>query len=160
MDQITLFIVLGSVIVGFGVVIAVMNRRLRELQGGGSIDLMKTDVVELTRSITQLQQNVGDRLDRSHTAVQSSVQKQLSESAKLVADVTQRLAKLDETNRRVVDVADELKTLQNVLQNPKQRGVFGEYYLHSVLDNVLPPSQFQMQYKFRDGETVDAVIFL
>jgi DNA recombination protein RmuC len=74
--------------------------------------------------------------------------------------VTQRLAKLDETNRRVVDVADELKTLQNVLSNPKQRGVFGEFYLTSVLDNVLPASQYQLQYKFKDGEVVDAVMFL
>ena len=74
--------------------------------------------------------------------------------------MTQRLAKLDETNRRVVDVADELKTLQNVLQNPKQRGVFGEYYLQSVLDNILPPKQYAMQYKFNDGEVVDAVVFL
>jgi DNA recombination protein RmuC len=92
--------------------------------------------------------------------MQTSVQKQLSESAKLVSDVTQRLTKLDETNRRVVDVADELKTLQNVLQNPKQRGVFGEYYLESVLDNILPPKNFQMQYRFADGEIVDAVVFL
>jgi DNA recombination protein RmuC len=77
-----------------------------------------------------------------------------------MADVTQRLAKLDETNRRVVDVADELKTLQNVLSNPKQRGVFGEFYLESVLENVLPATQFKMQYKFKDGEIADAVIFL
>jgi DNA recombination protein RmuC len=92
--------------------------------------------------------------------MQTSMQKQLSESAKLVADVTQRLAKLDETNRRVVDVADELKTLQNVLQNPKQRGVFGEYYLESVLSNMLPTKNFQMQYKFKSGIIADAVVFL
>ena len=60
----------------------------------------------------------------------------------------------------MVDVADELKTLQNVLQNPKQRGVFGEFYLQSVLDNVLSTGQYQMQYKFKDGEIADAVIFL
>ena len=78
----------------------------------------------------------------------------------MVTDVTQRLAKLDETNRRVVDVADELKTLQNVLANPKQRGVFGEFYLESVLDNVLSAKQYQMQYRFQDGEIVDAVVFL
>jgi DNA recombination protein RmuC len=92
--------------------------------------------------------------------MQASMQKQLSESAKLVSDVTQRLAKLDETNKRVVDVADELKTLQNVLQNPKQRGVFGEYYLESVLENILPSKNYRMQYKFKDGEIVDAVVLL
>lgn len=160
MDIAILVIVLIVVVIGFGAVIMVLNGRLRELKNASAVELMKADVTELSRSIAGLQQAMGDKLERSNLAVQTSVQKQLSESAKLVADVTQRLAKLDETNRRVVDVADELKTLQNVLQNPKQRGVFGEYYLQSVLENVLPPGQFQMQYKFRDGEIVDAVIFL
>jgi len=160
MEQIILLVVLFAVIVGFGIVVFMLNQRLRELKNSGSVELMKADVTELSRSIALLQQSVGDKLERSSTAMQTSVQKQLGESAKLVADVTQRLAKLDETNRRVVDVADELKTLQNVLQNPKQRGVFGEFYLQSVLQNVLPPGQFALQYKFNDGEIVDAVIFL
>lgn len=160
MDSVILVIVLIVVVAGFGVLIAVLNGRLRELKNGNAVELMKADVTELSRSIAGLQQTMGDKLERSSAAVQTSVQKQLTESAKLVADVTQRLAKLDETNRRVVDVADELRTLQNVLQNPKQRGVFGEYYLQSVLENVLPPGQFQLQYKFKDGEIVDAVIFL
>lgn len=160
MEQSILFIVLIVVVLGFGIVIVVLNQRLRELKNANAVEMMKADVTELTRTIAMLQQNMGDKLERSNSVVQTSVQKQLSESAKLITDVTQRLAKLDETNRRVVDVADELKTLQNVLQNPKQRGVFGEYYLQSVLDNVLPPGQFQMQYKFNDGEIVDAVIFL
>lgn len=160
MDILILSLLLIVVIVGFGVVLAVLNGRLRELKNAGAVELMKADVTELSRSIAGLQQAMGDKLERNSLAMQTSVQKQLGESAKLVADVTQRLAKLDETNRRVVDVADELKTLQNVLQNPKQRGVFGEYYLQSVLENVLPPGQFQMQYKFDDAEIVDAVIFL
>lgn len=154
-----LFIVLAA-LVGFAIVIAIMYAKLKDLKQGGSVDLIKADVTELNRSIVQLQQTMGDKLDRSQHSTQLSMQKQLSESAKLVADVTQRLAKLDETNRRVVDVATELKTLQNVLQNPKQRGVFGEFYLHSVLENVLPPKQYQMQYRFNDGTIVDAVIFL
>ncbi|HSW91125.1 MAG TPA: DNA recombination protein RmuC [Candidatus Saccharimonadales bacterium] len=160
MEQTTLFIVLIVVVVGFGIIVTVLNQRLRELKNGNAVEMMKSDVTELTRTIAALQQNMGDKLERSSTVVQSSVQRQLSESAKLITDVTQRLAKLDETNRRVVDVADELKTLQNVLQNPKQRGVFGEFYLQSVLENVLPPGQFALQYKFNDGEIVDAAIFL
>ena len=160
MEQAILFVVLGVVLLGFAIVVYILNQRLRELKNSSAVELMKTDVVELSRSVAALQTAVGDKIDRSNTAMQTSVQKQLSESAKLVSDVTQRLAKLDETNRRVVDVADELKTLQNVLQNPKQRGVFGEYYLQTVLDNVLPPGHFQMQYKFQDGIIADAVIFL
>ncbi len=160
MDQLILFVVLGVVIIGFLAVIYILNQRLRDIKNSSAVELLKGDVTELSRGINNLQQAVGDKLERNNTTMQTSMQKQLSESAKLVTDVTQRLAKLDETNRRVVDVADELKTLQNVLQNPKQRGVFGEYYLESVLDNILPSKNYQMQYKFRDGEIVDAVVFL
>ncbi|HYG83684.1 MAG TPA: DNA recombination protein RmuC [Verrucomicrobiae bacterium] len=143
-----------------GVVLFLLYQRLNDLKSNTATDFLKQDITELARGIGDLrdglQQTMMDRLDRNHV----SMQQQLSESAKIVADVTQRLTKLDETNRRVVDVADELKTLQNVLQNPKQRGVFGEYYLETVLSNVLPPGRFQMQYKFNDGVIVDAVIFL
>ena len=160
MNEVILLVILGVVIVGFGVVLYSVNQRLRELKSSSAVELLKSDVTELSRGISSLQTAMGDKLERNNMTMQTSMQKQLSESAKLVSDVTQRLAKLDETNRRVIDVADELKTLQNVLQNPKQRGVFGEYYLESVLDNILPSKNFQMQYKFKDGETVDAVVFL
>lgn len=153
-------LVFAALLGGFGLVIFIMNQRLKELKNTSAVELMKGDVTELSRTIAKLQESMGDKLERSNLSMQQAVGKQLTESAKLVADVTHRLAKLDETNRRVVDVADELKTLQNVLSNPKQRGVFGEFYLESVLENVLPPGQYQMQYKFRDGEIVDAAIFL
>lgn len=155
-----LIVLLIIILIGLGAVLFVVVNKLNELKGGSSVDLIKSDVTELTRTIVGLQQVMGDKLDRSSVAMQSSMSKQLSESAKLITEVTQRLTKLDDTNKRVVDVADELKTLQNVLQNPKQRGVFGEFYLQSVLDNVLPVGQYQMQYKFKDGEIADAVIFL
>jgi len=160
MDQAVLFIVLGVVVVGFAIVIFVLSQRLKELKNSTAVELLKSDMTELSRGINSLQQVVGDKIEKNNLSMQTSMQKQLTESAKIVTDVSQRLAKLDETNRRVVDVADELKTLQNVLQNPKQRGVFGEYYLESVLDNILPSKNYKMQYKFKDGETVDAVIFL
>lgn len=160
MNEVILFVILVAVVSGFAIVLYIVNQQMRSLKASSAVELLKSDVTELSRGINNLQQAMGDKLERNNTVMQTSMQKQLGESAKLVADVTQRLAKLDETNRRVVDVADELKTLQNVLQNPKQRGVFGEYYLESVLDNILPSKNYKMQYKFKDGEIVDAVVFL
>ncbi len=151
-------LILGVVTVVLAVAVVVLLMRQQGGQGGGSVDLIKADVTELNRTIMKLQESVSDKLERNNASVQSSVQKQLSESAKLVADVTQRLTKLDETNKRVVDVATELKTLQNVLQNPKQRGVIGEYYLEQILKNTLPPGAFTLQYKLGEGLIVDAVI--
>jgi len=160
MEQTIIYAIFGLIIIGFGAILWTMSQRLKDIKSSGSVELLKSDVTELSRNINSLQQTVGNKLDNNNMSMQTSMQKQLGESAKLVADVTQRLAKLDETNKRVVDVADELKTLQNVLQNPKQRGVFGEYYLETVLENVMPSSGYKMQYKFKDGEIVDAVIFL
>ncbi len=160
MDYMLIFVVFGIVVVALLVTVVLLARRASGVQGGGTTDFIKQDIAELSRTVAHLNEHIGERFDRNATTMQMSMQKQLSESAKIVSDVTRRLSQLDETNRRVINVADELKTLQNVLQNPKQRGVFGEYYLQSVLENILPPGQFQMQYKFKDGEIVDAVIFL
>ncbi len=155
-----LIVLLIVILLALGIVLYVVLQKFNELKNASAVELIKTDVTELTRSIAGLQQTMGDKLERGSVAMQTGMSKQLGESAKLIAEVTQRLTKLDDTNKRVVDVADELKTLQNVLQNPKQRGVFGEFYLESVLDNVLPVGQYQMQYKFKDGEIADAVVFL
>src|SRR6266702_1174888 len=159
-----LIVLLVLVVVGFGFVVYVLDQRMKELKENAGAALLKQDLVSLTDGVAQLkeglQTHLTDRLDKNQTMMRESIMKQFSESSKLITDVTERLTKLDETNRRVVGVADELRLLQNVLQNPKQRGVLGEYYLQSVLMNVLPPDRFQAQYKFKDGEIVDAVIFL
>lgn len=160
MDMLTVGLIMAAILLGFAATIYVLLQKIQKLEQRSSVDMLKTDIVELNRSLGAMQQHVGDKLDNSSLRMQQSMQRQLTESAKLITDVSTRLAKLDETNRRVVDVADELKTLQNVLSNPKQRGVFGEYYLQSVLENVLSTKQFQMQYKFKDGEIADAVVRL
>lgn len=150
--------------VGFAAVVFLLHQRMNDLKNDGASALIKQDLIALNEGMSALKDglktHLTDRLDKNQELMRESIMKQFSESTKLVADVTERLTKLDETNRRVVDVADELKLLQNVLQNPKQRGVLGEYYLQTVLMNVLPPERFQLQYKFKDGEAVDAVIFL
>lgn len=156
-------IALGIVCAVLAVAIILLLRRNQPADSGSAL-MLKADMATLTDKLDKLkdglQNQLGDRLDRNQTDMRNSIQKQFSASAKIIADVTERLTKLDETNRQVVNVADELKTLQNVLQNPKQRGVLGEYYLQSVLENVLPPDRFKMQYRFRDGEIVDAVVVL
>lgn len=131
--------------------------------------LLREDLNRLSNDISKfkdgLQSQITDRLDKNQELMRESIVKQFSASSKLITDVTERLVKLDETNKRVVNVADELKILQNVLQNPKQRGVLGEYYLTQVLENVLPPDRFKLQYKIGKDDAghdliCDAVILL
>jgi len=143
---------------------AVLKQQMTPKQDSGSALLLKEDLKNLSDDITKLKDGLNtqitERLDKNQELMRESIMKQFTASSKLIADVTERLTKLDETNKRVVNVADELKVLQNVLQNPKQRGVLGEYYLSQVLENVLPPDRFKLQYKFKNGEIADAVIIL
>jgi len=110
----------------------------------------------LQQQITGLSQVLDSKLSESSKAIQE----QFGQSTKIVRDVTEKLTKLDETNKQVVGFADQLKSLQDILKNPKQRGVLGEYYLETVLKNVLPPGSYKMQYGFKDGTIVDAVVFI
>ncbi|HZL07810.1 MAG TPA: DNA recombination protein RmuC [Candidatus Dormibacteraeota bacterium] len=122
--------------------------------------LIKADLTELNKNVTQLKDGLQKQLSDQLGASNKQMTAQFAASSKIIADVTQKLTELDRTNKNVGDIASELKTLQNVLQNPKQRGVLGEYYLEQILKNTLPPGAFQLQYKLGEGLTVDAVVKL
>jgi len=114
----------------------------------------------IINQINDLRRTVDDKMSESTKQMTESVRNQFTESAKLIKDVTQGLTKLDETNRQVVSFADQLQSLQDILKNPKHRGILGEYYLETLLQNVLAPTQYKMQYAFANGEIVDAVVFV
>lgn len=126
----------------------------------GATLMLKQDLTNLSEGIGQLKESlhvqINDRLDKNN----AQMLKQFAQSADIIKDVTTKLTTLEKTNQQVGDIAGELKMLQNVLQNPKQRGNLGEIYLESVLENVLPPNVYRMQYPFKNGEAVDAVIFV
>ena len=122
--------------------------------------LLKADMTELTKAMGSLQQGLQKQLTDQLGTSNKQMTAQFDASAKIIKDVTEKLTELDRTNKSVGDVAAELKTLQNVLQNPKQRGVLGEYYLEQILKNLLPPGSYELQYSMGPGLTVDAVIKL
>lgn len=95
-----------------------------------------------------------DGLDRLH----ERMDKQFEVSAKIVKDVTEKLSKIENTNTQIVSMTEQLQGLEDVLKNPKQRGILGEYYLETLLKNLFQPNQYQMQYAFKDGDIVDAVV--
>ena len=112
------------------------------------------------KEMRQTLQNFGSQVDSKMGDSTKMFQQQFAQSAKIVRDVTEKLTKLDETNKQVMGVAEQLQGLEDVLKNPKHRGVLGEYFLENVLKNVLPPKNYQMQYEFKNGDIVDAVVFV
>ncbi len=148
----TLIIILVILVIALiGGVVLILNR-LKEMQKPSddkSLLLLQNQVQDLSKGLDQ-------KLGMSSKMQQD----QFIEMSKLSRDTVEKLAKLDETNKQVLNFSDQLKNLQDILKNPKQRGVLGEYFLEETLKNVLPPGAYQMQYPFADGEIVDAVVFV
>lgn len=162
-------------IIGFAVVIFLLSRRGKSQSEGNDSSLaLMEKMVQQSERLTQLsEQNkelryeLDRKLSETHQTTQEHfanttkiIQGITGQSAKLIADVTERLTKLDETNKQVINFSAQLQSLQDILKNPKQRGVLGEYYLEETLKNVLPPNSYQMQYPFKDDSIVDAVVFV
>lgn len=110
--------------------------------------------------IHDLARTMDSKLENTKRDLFSQSQHQNSESHRVLSELTDKLARLDETNRQVVSFTDQLQSLQDILKNPKQRGILGEYYLETLLKNVLPPGSYKMQYAFSDNTIVDAVVFV
>src|SRR3990167_6172688 len=151
-------IVLGIICLALAGFILWQNRRPKVDEGTAM--LLKTDMIELTKSMGQLKDDLQKQLSEQLGTSNKQMAAQHSESMRTVKEVTKQLTHLERTNKNVGDIAGELKSLQNVLQNPKQRGVLGEFYLEQALKNMLPPGTYELKYKVGEGLTVDAVIKL
>lgn len=160
MNQNLLLILLGIMVAVVGALayfLARMSKKPEEkLQDNSAMLMMQDQLKELRQTL----QNFGTQVDSKMGDSTKMFQAQFAQSAKIITDVTERLTKLDETNKQVMGVADQLQGLEDVLKNPKHRGVLGEYFLENVLKNVLPPKNYQMQYTFKNGDIVDAVVFV
>jgi DNA recombination protein RmuC len=139
MEQFLILLLIGVIVVmviGFVAMYRMLSNRGNVSQDAdGSMLMLQSQIQELNRT-----------LDSKLGESTKFIQYQHGESAKLIRDVTERLTKLDETNRQVVNFADQLQSLQDILKNPKQRGILGEYYLEALLKNVLPTGSYEMQY--------------
>ncbi len=149
-----LWIIIG--ILG-GVIIAYFLFGKKKGENGEKND---TGLQLILAQLNELSRTVDNKIGESHKQMNESLRFHSTESNKIIRDVTEKLTRLDETNKQVISFADQLQSLQDILKNPKQRGILGEYYLETVLKNVLPPGSYQMQYPFPDGNIVDAVVFV
>lgn len=160
MAESSLFVIIIFVILALN---AVILWRLMKRGGGveeesSGLVLIQNQFNELVRNMNDLTRVVDDRMVESSKQLNDALRHSSTESVKIIRDITERLTRLDETNKQVVSFADQLQSLQDILKNPKQRGILGEYYLETLLKNVLPPGSFEMQYPFRDGNIVDAIV--
>jgi len=116
----------------------------------------KNGIGDLRGELREIQKEMKDSREKSF----ESLQNQLNESNKIVRDVTSELEKIHSDHKNVIDVKDQLGKLTDVLANPKQRGILGEYFLETLLKNIFQPHQYKCQYSFKNGEIVDVALFI
>ena len=167
---------LGTVIIAMLGIIVFLTRQKGSSNKSDDSQLLATinDLRKEIQTTTNSQRKeVGSKLDQMHSRMvenlqnsSATMQKQFRHTSGIIRDVTERLTKLDETNKQVLGFSEQLQSLENILKNPKQRGILGEYWLESLLNQVLPPGQYKMQHHLGTDEKTgqklipDAVLFI
>ncbi len=160
----TLLIILVIILIGLLIgLFFFFNNKFSELSAGKKDDqtslLLFERIKELNQtmdaSIKGLNQTVDNKLSQST----QQMQHQFAQSVGIVKGITEKIVELQQTNKQVMGFSEQLKNLEKVLTSQKQRGNLGEAALNLVLENILPPTAFKLQYGFDDGDIVDAVIF-
>lgn len=141
------FLVIGLVV---GLILVRLFQSRKKSDDGAPLFKMLADEMK------DLRRTMDEKLHQSN----ESIRYQSSESQRLIKEITREITEVKETGRQVMGFTDQLQQLQNMLKNPKSRGVLGEYYLETLLKNTLPPGSYQMQYPFQNGEIVDAAVFV
>lgn len=150
---VVLLVVVGALLILNGALAWFLFSRRSGDSSQGGLSLIQQQIQELARTLDA-------KVSESSRTMQENAHRQFSESSRLIKEITQEVTSVKEIGRQTQNFAEQLKSLQDILKNPKQRGVLGEYYLETVLKNVLPPGMYQTQYLFKSGEIVDAAVFV
>lgn len=112
-----------------------------------ALSLMQQQIGQLTQSINQNLQNMSGQFQKTTGSIGTTL-----------GDVKKDLGKMEEVTREVLEKAKNISNLENLLRAPKFRGGFGELFLGDLLAEILSPAHYDLQYRFKSGETVDAIV--
>ncbi len=110
-------------------------------------------------SVLFLRKKASSEIKEEFYRIDDKINSQYQHNVGIIKDITEKLVNLERTNKEVVDFSEKLSNLEKILTNQKDRGNLGEVGLQIVLENILPPNAFSLQYSFSDDTRVDAVIF-
>lgn len=112
-----------------------------------ALSLMQQQISQLTQNINQQLQNMSGQFQKTTGHIGSTI-----------GDVKKGLGKMEEVTREVLEKAKNISNLEDLLRAPKFRGGLGELFLGDLLGQILPPVHYDLQYKFKSGEIVDAIV--
>ena len=116
--------------------------------------------ISLLEALKASQDGTREALQSSLQAGQNTLTQSLQSSQKVLSELHGQIGNLQGTNKQMLQVGNEVRRLQDILSSPKLRGQMGEWSLENLLRQILPKDSYQLQYTFKDGKMVDALIQL
>lgn len=129
-------------------------------QQGVINDTMLKATTTMMQSVEALGKIVDARLEEIGGKVSERLEEGFKKTNETFVSVMQRLATIDEAQKKIDGLTVNMVSLQDLLGDKKSRGAFGEVQLEGLVRNVLPESSFKMQHTFENGVRVDCALFL
>jgi len=106
------------------------------------------------------QDGIRSELNKSLQDGQANITRNMQSSQQVLTQLNTQIGELQGTNRQMLQLGTEVRRLQDILSSPKLRGQMGEWSLENLLSQILPKDSYKLQYTFKDGKTVDALLNL
>ncbi len=130
-------------------------RRFKDSSSKESDEKINTLRTEWSNTLSENTKLIMEQLNNMNNSVGS----QLNNSTKVFGEVRQSLGSLEQRTQQIYEVGKDISSLQEILRAPKMRGGLGELFLENILEQIMPHKDFyELQYSFKSGERVDAVI--
>jgi DNA recombination protein RmuC len=129
-----------------------------ERQNEVSFAMLQNQLAHLKSEINDFGKTVDMKLRENSRDMRDQVNVQFGESQKLIKEITAELGEVKESNKQVFGMTEQLQSLESVLKHSKQRGNLGEASLELTLSSMLAPTQYELQYQFKDAKIVDAIV--
>jgi len=104
------------------------------------------------------QDNIRTELNKSLQDGQANISRSMQTSQQVLGQLNTQIGELQGTNKQMLQLGTEVRRLQDILSSPKLRGQMGEWSLENLLAQILPKDSYRLQYAFKDGKVVDALI--
>ena len=116
----------------------------------------------LTDDFNNLNERIENRLNLINDRVNERLDQNFEKTNKTFTSVLERLSKIDEAQKKIDSLSNDIISLQSVLTDKKTRGIFGEVNLKHILVNVFGENKdniYRLQYTLSNGTVADSVIF-
>ena len=167
------YIIIVLLIVILVLVVISVSKGINESNITERLGKLETEVIKelgefknsLSKSMNDDFNGLNDKMEQRLNQINDKVNERLDvnfeKTNKTFTSVLERLSKIDEAQKKIDTLSNDIISLESVLTDKKSRGIFGEVNLHHIMTSVFGENKsiYQLQYQFRNGTIVDCALF-